>query len=139
MVGVDKQRNSNSNSKTLILKDSSVRSIWTYLTPSPCYTTDTNKHEKTTNKYYNISTIKQLINAVSQFLQMCRNIRIEFISWTYMYTTLKFLGKRVIQTNLSKFNEKLFWGIYLFRLRLKQGTEIHDFIFWSRELQWRIW
>ena len=31
------------NSKTLILKDSSVRSIWTYLTASPCYTTNTNK------------------------------------------------------------------------------------------------
>ena len=30
----------NSNSKTLMLKDSSVRSIWTYLTASPCYTTD---------------------------------------------------------------------------------------------------
>ena len=26
----------NSNSKTLILKDSSIRSIWTYLTASPC-------------------------------------------------------------------------------------------------------
>ena len=31
--------------KTLILKDSSVRSIWTKLTASPCYTTNTNKHE----------------------------------------------------------------------------------------------
>ena len=31
----------NSKSKTLILKDSSVRSIWTYLTASPCYTTNT--------------------------------------------------------------------------------------------------
>ena len=31
----------NSNSKTLILKDSSVRSIWTCLTASPCYTTTT--------------------------------------------------------------------------------------------------
>ena len=27
------------NSKTLILKDSSIRSIWTYLTASLCYTT----------------------------------------------------------------------------------------------------
>ena len=50
----------NSNSKTLILKDSSIRSIWrtvaldpfgpTYLTASPCYTTNTNKHDNTTNK-----------------------------------------------------------------------------------------
>ena len=29
------------NSKTLILKDSSVRSIWTYVTASPCYTIST--------------------------------------------------------------------------------------------------
>ena len=43
---------SNSNAKTLILKDSSVRSIWTYLTASPWYTTNTNKHDNTTNKYY---------------------------------------------------------------------------------------
>ena len=40
----------NSKSKTLILKDSSVRSIWTYLTASPCYTTNTNKHDFTTNR-----------------------------------------------------------------------------------------
>ena len=40
-----------------------------------------------------------MINAVSQLLQMCRNIRVKFISWVYMYTTLKCLGKRVIQTN----------------------------------------
>ena len=32
-----------------------------------------------------ISTIKQLIKVVSQFLQMCRNIIIKFISWAYMY------------------------------------------------------
>ena len=36
----------NSNSKTLILKDSSVRSIWAYITASPCYTTNTNKHDE---------------------------------------------------------------------------------------------
>ena len=35
----------NLNLKTLILKDSSVRSIWTKLTASACYTTNTNKHE----------------------------------------------------------------------------------------------
>ena len=40
------------NSKTLTLKGSSVRSIWTYLTASPCYTTNTNKHDYTTNRYY---------------------------------------------------------------------------------------
>ena len=42
----------NSNSKTLILKDSSVTSIWTYLTANPFYNTNTNKHDNTTNKYY---------------------------------------------------------------------------------------
>ena len=76
-----------------------------------------------------ISTIEQLINAVSQFLQMCKNIRIKFLSWAYMYTTLTFLGKRMIQTNPSKSDEMLFSDIYLCRLRLKQRTEIHDFIF----------
>ena len=40
------RENCNSNSRTLILKDSSVRSIWTYVTASPCYTTNTNKHGK---------------------------------------------------------------------------------------------
>ena len=38
------------NSKPLILKDSSDRSIWTYVTASPCYTTNTNKHDYTTNR-----------------------------------------------------------------------------------------
>ena len=38
-----KRENLNSNSKTLLLKDSSVRSIWTYLTASPCYTTNTER------------------------------------------------------------------------------------------------
>ena len=40
------------DSQTLILKDSSVSCIWTYLTASPCYTTNTNKHTYTTNIYY---------------------------------------------------------------------------------------
>ena len=35
----------NLNSKTLLLKDSSIRSVWTRLTASPRYTTNTNKHE----------------------------------------------------------------------------------------------
>ena len=59
---------------------------------------------------------------------MCRNIVIKFLSGTYMYTTITFLGKHVIQTNLSKFDEGLFSGIYLVRLRLKQGREIQDFM-----------
>ena len=46
-----RERERNLNLKTLVLKDSSVRSIWTYLTASPCYTTNTNKHDNTTNKY----------------------------------------------------------------------------------------
>ena len=44
-----------------------------------------------------------------------------------MHTTLKSLGKRVIQTNPSKFDERLFSDIYLCRLRLKQGREIYVF------------
>ena len=46
-----------------------------------------------------------------------------------MYTTITFLVKHVIQTNLSKFNERLYAGIYMCRLRLKQGREIQDFMF----------
>ena len=48
----------------------SVRSIWTYLTASPCYTTNTNTTIPQTNI---INMVRQLIDAVSQFLQMCRN------------------------------------------------------------------
>ena len=51
--------------KTSILKDSSVRSIWTYVTASPCYTANKNKHDYATNRYYK-SANKQLVNAVSQ-------------------------------------------------------------------------
>ena len=36
----------NSSSKTLILKDSRVRSIWTYLTATPCYTTRQREKDK---------------------------------------------------------------------------------------------
>ena len=43
-----------------------------------------------------------------------------------MYTTLKYLGKRVIQKNPSNFDERLFSDIYLCRLRLKQGREIYE-------------
>ena len=35
------KREKERDSKTLILKDSSIRSIWTYLTARPCYTTNT--------------------------------------------------------------------------------------------------
>ena len=38
-------------------------------------------------------------------------------------------GIRVIQTHPSKFDERLLSDIYLYRLRLKQGRETHDFIF----------
>ena len=51
-----------------------------------------------------------------------------FHGHTYIQHSM-FLGKRVIQTHPSKFDERLFSDIYLRRLRLKQGTEIHDFLF----------
>ena len=48
-----------------------------------------------------------------------------------MDTTIKFLGKHVIKTNPSKFDERLFSEICL-----KQGLqEIQDFIFWGRQFQ----
>ena len=47
----------------------------------------------------------------------------------HVYNTQFLLGKCVIQTNLCKFDVRLFSDIYLCRLRLKQGREMHDFIF----------
>ena len=44
-------------------------------------------------------------------------------------------GIRVIQTHPSIFDERLLSDIYLYRLRLKQGRETHDFIFWGSEFQ----
>ena len=37
---------------------------------------------------------------------MCRNVGIKFLSWTYIYIAIIFLGKYVIQTNPSKFDER---------------------------------
>ena len=45
----ERERERNSISKTSVLKDNSVRSIWTYLTASPCYTTNINMYDYTTN------------------------------------------------------------------------------------------
>ena len=39
---------------------------------------------------------------------MYRNIGNKFISWTYMYTAIKFDLANVIQTDPSKFDERLF-------------------------------
>ena len=38
-------------------------------------------------------------------------------------------GKHLVQTNPSKFDERLFSDIYLSRLHLKQRREIQDFMF----------
>ena len=63
-------------------------------------------------------------------LQNCILKRFQHEVAVYQHTS-----KRVIQTNPSKFDERLFSSIYLCRLRLKQGRQIHDFIFWGREFQ----
>ena len=77
-----------------------------------------------------ISTNKQLINAVSQSsYKRAETSEKTFLSWSYMYTTIKFLGKPVIQTNPSKFDGRLFLDKYLCILRLKQGKEIQDLMF----------
>ena len=46
---------------------------------------------------------------------MQKGIGIKFLSWTYIYinTPLTFLGKHVIQTNPSRFDEMLFLDGYL--------------------------
>ena len=53
--------------------------------------------------------------------------RAETSEVNFFHTTITFLGKRVIQTKPSKFDERLFLDIYLCRLRLKEGREIQDF------------
>ena len=45
------------------------------------------------------------------------------------------LGKNVTHTSQSMFDERLFSATYLYRLRLKQGREIQNFIFGGREFQ----
>ena len=78
------ERERTPNSKIFILKDSSVRSIWIYLTASPCYTTNTDS--TTIPQTYIISTNMQLINAVSQSsTSVQKHICIQRLH-VYMYT-----------------------------------------------------
>ena len=86
----------NSSSKTLILRDCGVRSIWTYLTASPCYATNRNKHDDRTTDIMNRN--KQLINAVAQ--SSYKTSELHFLQG---YTCM-FLRKHVIQTDPSKFD-----------------------------------
>ena len=44
-----------------------------------------------------------MINAVSQFLQMCRNIRIKFLLWVYMYTTQRENERRKQDSGICDF------------------------------------
>ena len=49
-----------------------------------------------------------------------------------MYATLTFLGKHVIKTNPSKFDERLFSDVFvkiMFETRITRLQEIQDFIF----------
>ena len=52
----------------------------------------------------------------------------------HVYNTICF-RQTCDSINPSKFDERLFSDIYLCRLRLKQGREIHDFIFWGWDFQ----
>ena len=45
----------------------------------------------------------------------------------------------MIQTNPSKFDERLFSDIYMCRLRLKQGREIHFYILRQRHRERERW
>ena len=68
-----------------------------------------------------INMNKQLINAISQSSYKCaETLELNFFHghtmihiYIYIYTTLTFLGKHVIQTNPSKFDERLFSDIYI--------------------------
>ena len=57
-----------------------------------------------------------------------------FHGHTYLPLSVSF-GKHVIQTNPSKFDERLFSNIYLCILCVKEGREIQDFMFWGKEFQ----
>ena len=46
--------------------DSNVGSVWIYLTASPCYTTNRDRHDYTTHIITDISTNKRLINEIPQ-------------------------------------------------------------------------
>ena len=59
---------------------------------------------------------KQFINAVTRSSYKCAEIS-EINTFLFMdiqITTIKLLGKHVIQTNPSKFDERLFSGIHFF-------------------------
>ena len=59
---------------------------------------------------------KQFINAVTRSSYKCAEIS-EIYTFLFMdiqITTIKLLGKHVIQTNPSKFDERLFSGIHFF-------------------------
>ena len=65
--------------------------------------------------------------------------KISVFHWhTCMYTTIICLGKRVIKTNPSKFDERLsqkYVCEITFETRITRLQEILDFIFWGREFQ----
>ena len=75
-----------------------------------------------------ISKNNQLINAVTQSksYKCAKTSELNFLyGHTCMYTTLKFLGKRLIQINPSKSDKRIFSDKYLYRSRLKQGIIIY--------------
>ena len=80
------------------------------------------------------------INAVTQFLQMCRNILITFLSWAYMNTSLFFLFlfsfRQTCDSNKSvqTWREVILTHIFV-QITCRQGREIHELIFWGREFQ----
>ena len=73
---------------------------------------------------------------------MCRSIRIKFLLWAYMYTTLKFWGKRNSNKSIQIWHilrKVTKCDIYLCRLHLKQGREIHEVIPLSLSQAKQIW
>ena len=71
------------NSKSLILKDSSVRSVWTCLTASPCYTTNANKHWMLVSMYltwyFNVSNIDRNVYVLEFSLHRMEKSRSQYI------------------------------------------------------------
>ena len=66
---------------------------------------------------------------------MCRNIRIQFLSWTYLYVHNSQNVRHMCDSDKSvQTDKRLFSKIYLCRSLLKQ-EKYRSFIIWGREFQ----
>ena len=70
-----KRERKNSNSKTLILKDSRDWSIWTYLTASPCYTTNKERERERGTRAHCVFTFLHMHLRTNTAAQATRSLQ----------------------------------------------------------------